>query len=88
MPSDDWNSDEVRKVLINPMYCLSTPPVISEGQSIEANAQLIRELGPEECLRERLDTKKTSFWALGLRLLENGQTSFFTYRGEAKVSPE
>ena len=46
MPSDDWNSDDVRKVLINPMYCLSTPPVISEGQWIEANAKLIREFGP------------------------------------------
>jgi hypothetical protein len=46
MPSDVWNSDDVRKVLINPMYCLSTPPVISEGQWIEANAKLIREFGP------------------------------------------
>ena len=58
MPSDDWNSDDVRKVLINPMYCLSTPPVISEGQSIEANAKLIRELGPEVYLRQLLDTMK------------------------------
>jgi hypothetical protein len=51
MPSDDWNSDDVRKVLINPMYCLSTPPVIGQGQWIEANAKLIRELGPEVFLR-------------------------------------
>ena len=32
MPSDAWNSDDVRKFLINPMYCLSTPPVIGEGR--------------------------------------------------------
>jgi len=58
MPSDDWNSDGVRKVLINPMYCLSTPPVISEGQWIAANAKLIRGLGPEAYLRQLLDTMK------------------------------
>jgi hypothetical protein len=56
MPSDEWNDDDVRKVLINPMYCLSTPPVISEGQCIEANAKLIHRLGPEVYLRELLDT--------------------------------
>ena len=28
MPSDVWNSDDVRKVLINPMYCLSTPRTV------------------------------------------------------------
>jgi hypothetical protein len=58
MPSDDWNADDVRKVLINPMYCLSMPPVISEGQWIEANAKLIRQLGPEVYLRQLLDAMK------------------------------
>ena len=47
MPNDKWTSENVRKVLANPMYCLSSPPVISEGQWIEANAKLIRDLGPE-----------------------------------------
>jgi len=47
MQKDEWSSDDVRKTLTNPMYYLSTPPVISEGQWIEANARLIRELGPE-----------------------------------------
>jgi hypothetical protein len=47
MPNDKWTSENVRKVLANPMYCLSNPPVISEGQWIEANAKLIRDLGPE-----------------------------------------
>ena len=58
MPNYDWTSEDVRKVLANPMYCLSTPPVISEGQWIEANARLIRELGPEAYLRQLLDTMK------------------------------
>ena len=58
MPKIDWTSEDVRKVLTNPMYCLSTPPVISEGQWIEANARLIRELGPEAYLRQLLDTMK------------------------------
>ena len=58
MPRIDWTSEDVRKVLANPMYCLSTPPVISEGQWIEANARLIRELGPEAYLRQLLDTMK------------------------------
>jgi hypothetical protein len=58
IPNNDWTSEDVRKVLANPMYCLSTPPVISEGQWIEANARLIRELGPEAYLRQLLDTMK------------------------------
>jgi hypothetical protein len=58
MPSDDWNADDVRKVLVNPMYRLSTPPAISEGQWIVANAKLIRQLGPEVYLRQLLDTMK------------------------------
>jgi hypothetical protein len=40
------------------MYCLSNPPVISEGQWIEANAKLIRDLGPEVYLRQLLDSIK------------------------------
>ena len=58
MAKSDWTPEEVRKVLGNPMYCLSTPPVISEGQWIEANARLIREMGPEAYLRQLLDTIK------------------------------
>jgi hypothetical protein len=58
MANSEWASEDVRKVLINPMYCLSTPPVVSEGQWIEANARLIRELGPETYLRQLLDTIK------------------------------
>jgi hypothetical protein len=59
MQSDDWNSDEAQKALTNPMYSLSTPPVISEGQWVEAIARLSRELGPEAYLRQLLDTMKT-----------------------------
>ena len=58
MSNREWASEDLRKVLINPMYCLSTPPVVSEGQWIEANARLIRELGPETYLRQLLDTIK------------------------------
>ena len=58
MPNNDWTCEDVRKFLANPMYCLSTPPVISEGLWIEANAKLIRELGPEAYLRQLLDTIK------------------------------
>jgi hypothetical protein len=46
------------KVLGNPMGCLSTPPVISEGKWIEANARLIREMGPEAYLRQLLNMLK------------------------------
>jgi hypothetical protein len=58
MPRDDWNADDVRKVLMNPMYCFSTPLVVSEGQWSEANAKLIRQLCPEVYLRQLLDTMK------------------------------
>jgi hypothetical protein len=52
-----WREKTSRRQGI-PMYCLSTPPVISEGQWIEANAKLIRQFGPEVYLRQLLDTMK------------------------------
>lgn len=61
MLQDEWTPEDVRRVLLNPRYCLSTPPVISEGQWIEANAKLIRELGPEVYLRQLLDIIKEPF---------------------------
>ena len=57
MPNE-WTSEDVRKVLLNAAYCLSTPPIVSEAQWIEANAKLIRELGPEIYLRRLLDVLK------------------------------
>jgi hypothetical protein len=54
----DWNENRVRRVLLNPGHCLGKAPAISEGQWIEANAKLIRELGPEAYLRQLLDVLK------------------------------
>jgi hypothetical protein len=53
-----WTPDDVRKLLMNPMYCLSEPPVVSEAQWIQAGVRLIGEIGPEKYLRALLDILK------------------------------
>jgi hypothetical protein len=53
-----WTPDDVQKMLMNPMYCLSEPPVVSEAQWIQAGVRLIGEMGPENYLRALLDILK------------------------------
>jgi hypothetical protein len=37
-----WTEDSVARTLINPNYCLTDPPVVTEEKWIEANAKLSR----------------------------------------------
>jgi hypothetical protein len=53
-----WTPEDVQKMLLNPNYCLSEPPVISEAQWIKAGAQFIAQMGPENYLRALLDVLK------------------------------
>jgi hypothetical protein len=53
-----WTPDDVQKMLMNPMYCLSEPPVVSEAPWIRAGVRLIGEMGPENYLRALLDILK------------------------------
>ena len=53
-----WTPDDVQKVLMNPSYCLSEPPVVSEAQWIQAGVRIIGEIGPENYLRALLDILK------------------------------
>lgn len=47
MPQDEWSEDSVARILMNPLYCLVEPAVVSEDQWIKANAEMIREMGEE-----------------------------------------
>jgi hypothetical protein len=38
---EPWTEDVVARKLINPNYCLTYPPVVTEEKWIEANAKLI-----------------------------------------------
>ena len=58
MADSTWTSEDLQKTLVNPYYCLSEPPVISEAQWIKASAQIIAEVGPENFLRALLDVLK------------------------------
>jgi hypothetical protein len=49
-----WTPDHVQKVLMNPMCCLSEPPVVSEAQWIQDGVRLIGEIGPQNYLRRRI----------------------------------
>jgi hypothetical protein len=53
-----WTPDDVQKMLMNPMYCLSEPPVVSEAQWIQAGVRIIEQIGPEKYLRALLDILK------------------------------
>lgn len=54
----DWTEDKVRAILINPTYCLAEPPVVSEGQYIDANIRAIREMGAANWLKVLLKVLK------------------------------
>jgi hypothetical protein len=47
VPQEEWTTDSVARIVMNPLYCLSEPAVVSEGEWIKANAKMIRELGEE-----------------------------------------
>jgi uncharacterized protein (DUF362 family) len=53
-----WTEDSVTRTLINPNYCLTDPPVVTEEKWIEANARLVQKMGAESylatLLRKRL----------------------------------
>jgi hypothetical protein len=40
-----WTKDSVARTLINPNYCLTDPPVVTEEKWIEANARLVQKMG-------------------------------------------
>ena len=40
-----WTEDSVARTLINPNYCLTDPPVVTEEKWIEANARLVQKDG-------------------------------------------
>jgi hypothetical protein len=50
MAEEKWTPDSVARVLIDPRYCLVTPPAVTEEKWIAANAKLIREMGAENYL--------------------------------------
>jgi hypothetical protein len=39
-----WTEDSVARALINPNYCLTDPPVVTEEKWIEANAKLVQKM--------------------------------------------
>ena len=45
-----WTEDSVTRTLINPNYCLTDPPVVTEEKWIEANARLVEKMGAESYL--------------------------------------
>jgi hypothetical protein len=55
MPRDEWSEDSVARILVNPLYCLVEPAIVSEDQWIKANAKMIREMGEEAYLATLLN---------------------------------
>jgi uncharacterized protein (DUF362 family) len=42
-----WTEDSVARTLINPNYCLTDPPVVTEEKWIEANTKFVQKMGVE-----------------------------------------
>jgi hypothetical protein len=59
MADDKWTPDAVARILMNPRYVLSKPPMVSEEQWIEANAKLIDDMGPHTFLATLLHVLRT-----------------------------
>lgn len=55
MDQKQWTPDHIRRIMTDPGYCLSVPPVIPEDQRIKAGARLIDEVGAEAYFRLLLD---------------------------------
>jgi uncharacterized protein (DUF362 family) len=49
-----WPEDSVARTLINPNYCLTDPPVVTEEKWIEANAKLVQKMDVEPYLATSL----------------------------------
>jgi hypothetical protein len=45
-----WTEDSVARTLINPNYCLTQPPLVTEEKRTKANARLVQEMGAESYL--------------------------------------
>jgi hypothetical protein len=45
-----WTENPVARTLINPNYCLTDTPVVTEEKWIEANAKLAQKMGVEPYL--------------------------------------
>lgn len=66
---DQWTVGDVARIAVNPFYAINIDqglalphePMISEDDWIQANAGLIRELGPEQYLRNLLSVLKGDY---------------------------
>ena len=45
---DQWDEDDVRGILLNPVYTMGAAPTISDADWIDAQLKLFDELGPDE----------------------------------------
>ena len=48
--NEPWTEDSVARTFINPSYCLTDPPVVTEEKWIKANARLVQKMGVEPYL--------------------------------------
>ncbi len=55
-----WTEDSVTRTLINPNYCLTDPPVVTEEKWIDANAKLVQKMGAYP-RHDRKVTRRTAF---------------------------
>jgi hypothetical protein len=54
-----WTDDSVTRTVINPNYCLTDPPVVTEEKWIEANARLVQKMGAESYLATLVSVLRT-----------------------------
>jgi hypothetical protein len=60
-PKEEWTPESVARILMNPRYCLSNPPVVPEDVWIKANARTIEDIGAEAYLTRLLSILRPDY---------------------------
>ncbi len=68
-PGSQWTEEDVARLILNPFYaitidptlCLDHEPLVSRDEWVGANANAIRELGPQRYLRLLLDVLEGNY---------------------------
>ena len=59
--SEQWDEDDVRAVLLNPVYTTGSEPIVSDDDWIAAQQKLVQELGLNTYFEQLLTVIKNTF---------------------------
>ena len=57
----EWDEDDVRAVLLNPIHTMGSEPTISDNEWLDAQKKLVDELGLDSYLEQLLTVVQKTF---------------------------